>query len=100
MSWKGKDENITFEEMFDSDYNSFRSYNSETKQLYLVDHGICKKITQNSSKMYIKTNKSTVVLLVDPYLDSEFLVREMNDGRLYLGPTTDNLYDSSTYMLE
>ena len=100
VSWKGKDENITFEEMFDSDYNSFHSYNSETKQLYLVDHGICKKITQNSSKMYIKTNKSTVVLLVDPYLDSEFLVREMNDGRLYLGPTTDNLYDSSSYMLE
>ena len=100
-TWQGRYGNISHEYLFsDFDNESFISYKSETKKVYLTQTGFCKKMTQQTPELYIKTNKKSMILLVDPYLDSEFNVLEMHGGRLYFGPTNGNFFDSSAFHLK
>ena len=100
ITWKGKDGNMSFDNLFDSDYSSFKSKFSETENLFFPRYGLCKKVTDSNSEVYIKTQKRSIVLIVDPNMESNLRVIEIEKGRLYCGPTHDNLFDSTSYNLE
>lgn len=102
-TWKGKFGNMTYEEVqnivLDIDYSSFVSVYSETKRVYIVPHGFCMKLTENNPEQYITTQKSTMMLLVDPNKESNLRVLEMISGRLYSGPTYNKFFEQSSYEL-
>ena len=100
MTWRGKYGNSTFEDIFNTDYSNFYSKHSNLEHLFLPQHGFCKKMLKKRSDIYIKTHKRSMILIVDPYLDSGFYVVEVNSGRLYFGPTYDNYFDSSSFNLK
>jgi hypothetical protein len=100
ITWKGKDGNISFDQLFDSDYRSFKSVFSETEDVFYPRYGVCKKVTDNNSEVYVKTQKRSIFLIVDPNLESNLRVIEMENGRLYCGPTHDDRFDKIAYNLE
>ena len=70
------------------------------KNIFFPCYGVCKKVTDNNSEVYVKTQKRSIILIVDPYMESNLRLIEMEKGRLYCGPTYHNLFDSITYNLE
>jgi hypothetical protein len=97
ITWKGKDGNITFDQLFDSDYSSFKSVVGETDTLFFPRHGICKKVKDSNYEVDIQTQKRSVILIVDPNMESNLRVIEMEKGRLYCGPTHDDRFDAASY---
>ena len=57
------------------------------------------KLTDNNPEQYITTQKSTMMLLVDPNKESNLRVLEMISGRLYSGPTYSKFFEQSSYEL-
>ena len=100
ITWKGKYGNITYDLLFDSDYSSFKSFLSETENRFLPNHGLCKMLTDSNSGVYVNAPMRSIVLIIDPYMENSLRVIEMERGRLYFGPTYDNLFDSSAYNVE
>ena len=103
-TWKGANGNLTFEEIqaiaYDTDYSNFKAVTSETKELFIAPHGFCMKLVDTVSEQFIKTVRKSMLLLVDPRIDNDIRIVEMNHGRLYCGPTTPNLYDAASYEME
>lgn len=103
-TWLGKHGNLTFQELldlvFDSDYSKFKSEYSSTEKLYIIPHGFCMKLVDHNYEQYIKTDRKSMLLLVDPYKETDIRIVEMQNGRLYCGPTTEDFFDSVSYQVD
>ena len=105
-TWKTKFGNLTFEELrqivYDVNYTNFKSEYSASKELYIAPHGLCIKLMEKKSMQYIKTDRRTMLLLVDPHKESSLRILEMDHGRIYTGPTytSYNYFDGAAYEIE
>ena len=103
-TWLGKHGNLTFEELleyvFDSDYSRFISMNSETEKLYIFPHGFCMKLADHKFEQYIKSDRKTMLLMVDPHKETDIRIVEMQNGRVYARPISKDLFDSVSYTVD
>ena len=100
ITWKGKDGNMSLGHLFDTDYSSFMSVYGETENWFFPINGLCKTIYANDPEIFIKTQKRSMILIVDPNMKSNLRVIEMERGKLYCGPTHNDKFESATYNLE
>ena len=103
-TWKGKHGNLTFEELqalvFTPDYGRLRSAYGTIHKVFMPRLGFCLKLIDDNSKVYIKENKKSVLIIVDPFRENGLRALEMDNGMLHFGPTYENFYDGASYELE
>ena len=105
-SWKGKNTNLTVQEiqesLYDNDYSNFAVELSPFQRYFSLTFGYCMKLSwkkaSNSSDIIWDVKKS-LFLIVDPYKDNKLRIFEMDNARISFGPTFDEYFDFSSYEL-
>ena len=105
ITWRGKYGNNTYPELeakiFKNNYTSFATPNHKTEEIFLVQHGFCKKLleTNSSDSIHIKTKENSMLLIVDPNLVSNLRIRVIDNSHIYFGPTDTKHFNFDNYEL-
>ena len=113
--WTGNEENMTYIDLenlfFNYDYTSlYVGMKSETngkwrydhplKKTFLLPHGICLKLENIQPWVRIWTSKKVTFFIRDPASENEIRIGETEDAQATVGPSSNNLYESTKFKVE
>ena len=115
ITWKGKFGNTTFQQLteliFEYDYGTLVTLTSDTGDDskfidvdtdldFMIPFGFCKKVAETKVGLLAESQKSNVVILVDPNKESKILIPDMQNGRFEFGPTATGEMMGFIYRIE
>ena len=111
ITWKGRHENLTFEDLakriYIANYTKF-GYTNDMKKTYIKDlqpeffatTGFCFKVLPINNEIKLRVTEKSTAFITDPAMTTFLKLNRMKHGSFSFGPTDNGFFESIVYEIQ